>query len=198
MLTKERKQSNYFTPSLSPEAWASLKLASIGGTSDKDLAEVYEVAEETIRKRRSRDKMWAVAVGLKNRALGKAGLKSKHLDNIIPVTVSHKNGIIASKEAENQAVAALQATFADESQSVRHLALQIAQKGLKASLDPSGALLPLLHPSEPAHVKVYADIAKIAGQWGGETQVTVNCAAYAGASVAPLRDETVDSIIDLD
>lgn len=197
MLTKERKNTGHFTPSLSPEAWNALKMASIAGTSDKDLAEVYEVTEPAIRKKRSLDKTWAVAVGLKNRALGKNGVKSKHLDSIVPITSYHKSGINASIGAENAAIGAIQATFADESQSVRLLALQIAQKGMKSALEPDGSLKPALYAQEPAHVKVYAEIAAKAGQWGGETQVTVNCAAYAGASVAPLRDDKDESIIDV-
>ena len=113
MLTKERKKIAAFTPSLSPEAWAALKLASIAGSSDKDLADVYEVTEESIRKKRSRDKTWAVAVGLKNRFLGKVGLKSKHLNDISPnVTARHK-------EAENTSIQAIGATFARLPASLR-------------------------------------------------------------------------------
>lgn len=75
MLTKERKRTDNFTPSLSPEGWAGLKAASIGGTSDKDLAVIYEVADTAIRKKRSNDKAWAVAVGLRNQYLGVQGAK---------------------------------------------------------------------------------------------------------------------------
>lgn len=199
MLTKERtiekpKQpktgKGTFASVLTVEAWNAIKLASVSGTSDDDLADVYEIPANTIAKRRSLDPTWAVAVGLKNRALGKAGLKSKHLK---PFINSQKDVI----KAENQAIQAMQATFADESQSVRLLALQIAQKGMKSALEPDGSLKPALYAQEPAHVKVYAEIAAKAGQWGGETQVTVNCAAYAGASVAPLRDENDASIVDI-
>lgn len=191
MLTKERTKADLFTPSLSPEAWGALKLASISGTSDKDLAEVYEVSEEAIRKKRSRDKLWAVSVGLRNQALGKVGLKSKHLEGLNSVTARHK-------EAEKQAIEAVTATFADESQAARLLALQIGTKGLKSSLEGDGSLKPHLTPTEPAHVKVYAEIAAKAGQWGGDNQITVNCQAYAGASVAREYTDGETSIIDIE
>lgn len=197
MLTKERSRIDNLTSSLSPEAWSALKMASMSGTSDKDLSEVYEVSETAIRTKRSRDKLWAVAVGLRNQALGKVGLKSKHVLALNPDTERNKDGITAAKTAENQAIGAIQATFADESQSVRLLALQIAQKGMKSALEPDGSLKPALYAQEPAHVKVYAEIAAKAGQWGGETQVTVNCAAYAGASVATVKDENDASIVDI-
>lgn len=194
MLTKERQPTGHFAPSLSQEAWGALKLASIAGTSDRDLSEVYEVSEEAIRKKRSRDKAWAIAVGVKNRLMGKSGLKSKHLEAIKPVTpVTERH-----KMAENQSIQVIGATFADESQATRHLALQIAQKGLKSALQSDGSLKPLLEVQEPAHVKVYADIAKIAGQWGGDNQITVNCQAYAGASVARESTDGETSIIDIE
>ena len=190
MLTKERSRIDNLTSSLSTESWAALKLASISGTSDKDLSDVYEVTEDAIRKKRSRDKVWAVSVGLRNQALGKVGLKSKHLKELNPDTARHK-------EAENQAIGAIVATFADESQAARLLALQIGQKGLKSALHGDGSIKAHLEPSEPSHVKIYADIAAKAGQWGSDTQITVNCQAYAGASVASLNSENEDNIMDV-
>lgn len=178
-----------FTSSLSAEAWQAIKNASIGGTSDKDLSDLYEIPVNTIAKRRSLDKVWAVAVGLKNRALGVRGVKSKHLEPFIPV---QKDAI----NAENKAVEALHATFADESQVTRMLALQIGRKGLQAALEGDGSLKPLLQPTEPAHVKSYVDIARIAGSWQPETSITVNCQAFAGASLAR-NDENENTIMDI-
>lgn len=116
----------------------------------------------------------------------------------MPITANHKNDNMAAEKAENQAIQAMGATFADESQATRLLALQIAQKGMKSALQPDGALQPFLHPTEPSHVKIYAEIAAKAGQWGGDNQITVNCQAYAGASVAPLNSESEETIIDLE
>lgn len=189
MLTKER-----FKPQLSKSAWEALRNASMAGTSDKDLAEVYEIAETAIRKRRSDDKTWAVAHGLRRKVLGAQGAVSKHVKAI---TLSHEGTQKEQKEAENQAIQAIVSTFADENAAARLLALQIGQKGLKASLHGDGSLKAHLEPTEPAHVKVYAEIAAKAGQWGGETQVTVNCAAYAGASVHKESTEGEASIVDL-
>jgi len=189
MLTKER-----FKPQLSKAAWEALRNASMAGTSDKDLAEVYEIAETAIRKRRSDDKTWAVAHGLRRKVLGAQGAVSKHVKAI---TLSHEGTQKEQNDAENASLGAIAATFADEVQAARLLALQIGTKGLKSSLEGDGSLKPHLAPTEPAHVKVYADIAAKAGHWGGDTQVTVNCQAYAGASVAPLGNENEESIIDV-
>lgn len=183
-------------PVLTKEAWSALRDASMSGTSDKDLAEVYEIAEGAIRAKRFLDKTWAVAHGLRRKALGAQGKVSKHVTDLI--TQSNKGDIMPSKLEENRAIQAIQATFADESQSTKLLALQIAQKGLKSALHGDGALKTHLEPTEPAHVKIYADIAAKAGQWGADTQITVNCQAYAGASMASLNSENEDSIIDLE
>ena len=99
-------------------------------------------------------------------------------------------------EAENRASAALHATFADESQVTRMLALQIGRKGMQAALESDGSLKPLLQPTEPSHVKVYADIAAKAGSYQPETSITVNCQAFAGASLAR-NDENENTIMDI-
>jgi hypothetical protein len=108
-----------------------------------------------------------------------------------------KRDIKPADNGEKQAIQAITATFADESQATKLLALQIAQKGLKSALLPDGSLKPLLEVQEPAHVKIYAEIAAKAGQWGGDNQITVNCQAYAGSVIAPLGNESEESIIDV-
>lgn len=164
----------------------------MAGTSDKDLAEVFEIAETAIRKRRSDDKTWAVAHGLRRKVLGAQGAVSRHVKAI---TLSHEG---TQNDAENASLGAIAATFADEVQAARLLALQIGTKGLKSSLDSEGGLKPHLSPTEPAHVKVYAEIAAKAGQWGGDNQIIVNCQAYAGASVARGSTDGETSIIDIE
>lgn len=200
MQTLDKPKRKVGEPVLSREAWDSLKMASISGTSDKDLAEIYEIAEGAIRARRMHDKTWAVAHGLRRKALGTQGAVSKHVKALTKSADSNKDANISAQnaeKAEKQAIQAIQATFADESQAARLLALQIGTKGLKSSLDGEGGLKPHLAPKEPAHVKVYAEIAAKAGQWGGDNQVTINCQAYAGSVIAPLSNESEDSIIDV-
>ena len=193
----EKPKRKIGEPQLSRASWNALRMASISGTSDSDLSAVYEIAETAIRKRRSEDKTWAVAHGLRRKALGGQGLVSRHVKALITKEPeAHKYDIKDDSEAENKAVGAIVATFADESQVTRMLALQIAQKGLKSALDKEGALLPLLHPTEPSHVKAYADIARIAGSWQPETSITVNCQAFAGASLAR-NDENENTIMDI-
>ena len=200
MQTLEKPKRKVGEPVLSPESWESLRTASISGTSDKDLAEVYEIAEGAIRARRMHDKTWAVAHGLRRKALGTQGAVSKHVKALTKPAESNKDANISSQnveKAEKQAIQAIQATFADESQAAKLLALQIGTKGLRASLEGDGGLKPHLAPTEPAHVKIYADIAGKAGQWGADTQITVNCQAYAGASLAGLNSENEGNIMDI-
>lgn len=47
---------------LPPEEWEALKLANIRGATDEQLARQFEVTEESIRKRRSRDPVWQAAM----------------------------------------------------------------------------------------------------------------------------------------
>ena len=192
--TLEKPKRVIGEPQLSRESWEALRMASISGTSDEDLSAVYEIAETAIRKKRSLDKTWSVAHGLRRQALGGTrGPVSKHVKAI---TSSHENDKISETEAENKAVQAIAATFADESQVTRMLALQIGRKGMQAALESDGSLKPLLQPTEPAHVKAYADIARIAGSWQPETSITVNCQAFAGASLAR-NDENENTIMDV-
>ena len=190
----KKKKSHSRESVLSPEAWASLRAASMSGTSDSDLAEVYEVKEATIRKRRSLDKAWSIATGLRRRSIGGQGPVSQHVKAITSIT---KPGGMTKDQVEKAEIGAIIATFSDENQAARLLSLQIAQKGLRASLEGDGGLKAHLAPTEPQHVKVYADIAAKAGQWGADTQITVNCQAYAGAAVARENTDEAASILDV-
>lgn len=191
--TLEKPKRKIGEPQLSRASWDALRMASISGTSDSDLSAVYEIAETAIRKRRSEDKTWAIAHGLRRKALGGQGSVSQHVKAL---TATHKDDKISETEAENKAVSAIVATFADESQVTRMLALQIGKKGMQAALESDGSLKPLLQPTEPAHVKVYADIAAKAGSCQPETSITVNCQAFAGASLAR-NDENENTIMDI-
>ena len=197
MNTKE----NPFRAKLSKASWDALRTASIAGTSDSDLSAVYEIAEGAIRAKRFKDKTWAVAHGLRRKALGGQGAVSQHVSALILTKGAKGNNYDLksaenTEKSENQSIQAMGATFADESQVTRMLALQIGRKGMQAALEGDGSLKPMLQPTEPAHVKVYADIAAKAGSWQPETSITVNCQAFAGASLAR-NDENENTIMDI-
>jgi hypothetical protein len=107
-------------PILSEEQWETIKLASVKGVSDSDLAVEFGVSNDSIRQRRHRDPIW------------KAALTGCH-------GLSQKPEILAEKQenAQNtsQIAQKLAVTVADSISKLgeqnRLLALQIAGKGLK-------------------------------------------------------------------
>jgi hypothetical protein len=107
-------------PILSEEQWETIKLASVKGVSDSDLAAEFGVSNDSIRQRRHRDPIW------------KAALTGCH-------GLSQKPEILAEKQenAQNtsQIAQKLAVTVADSISKLgeqnRLLALQIAGKGLK-------------------------------------------------------------------
>jgi hypothetical protein len=107
-------------PILSEEQWETIKLASVKGVSDSDLAAQYGVSNDSIRQRRHRDPVW------------KAALTGCH-------GLSQKPEILAEKQenAQNtsQIAQKLALTVSDSISKLgeqnRLLALQIAGKGLK-------------------------------------------------------------------
>ena len=107
-------------PILSEEQWETIKLASVKGVSDSDLAAQYGVSNDSIRQRRHRDPVW------------KAALTGCH-------GLSQKPEILAEKQenAQNtsQIAQKLAVTVSDSISKLgeqnRLLALQIAGKGLK-------------------------------------------------------------------
>lgn len=111
------------TPVLTDEQWEALRLLSIKGISDNELAERFSVDPATIRQKRFRDDVWKAAwEGIRGKG---HELSQKEPEKADSASLAQK---VASTVSENIASIATANNL---------LALQIAQKGLqKASLAP--------------------------------------------------------------
>lgn len=142
------------------QQWEEIKIASIAGVEDAELAEKYEVTRETIRFRRHKDPMWAEAVKARRELVNRKQ------------TEGSGTALLAKKAAS---------TIAESHQSLslsnRLLASQIAAKALQRG---SGAI-------DSLEVENFGDlekIVKIAALAGGWNQPQVNVAqsfAFGGS-----------------
>jgi hypothetical protein len=80
---------------ISNEAWEALRIASIKGVPDSELAETFGVTREAIRKRRSRDEFWSAVFTPPAGAPGSRELLQKEQES----QVSHEKAEIAQKAA---------------------------------------------------------------------------------------------------
>jgi hypothetical protein len=105
------------TPVLNDDSWEALRLLSIKGVSDSELAARFDVDAATIRQRRCRDEIWRAAMeGQKkeSHALSQKVEKSPPVASLAAKVASTVSESIASLGESN-----------------RLLALQIAAKGLR-------------------------------------------------------------------
>lgn len=108
---------------LSPQEWEAVKLTSIKGVPDSEIAAQFGITNEAIRQRRFRDPVWKAANELK---------------------VGRCNEVSQREEKEQETASLAQKVASAVSENVASiaaannlLALQIAQKGLqKANLAP--------------------------------------------------------------
>lgn len=108
---------------LSPEQWDAVKLTSIKGVPDSEIASQFGITCEAIRQRRFRDPVWKAANEVKVSRYN--DLSQKEPEKADSASLAQK---VASTVSENIASIATANNL---------LALQIAQKGLqKASLAP--------------------------------------------------------------
>lgn len=106
------------TPVLTDEQWEALRLLSIKGVPDTELAERFQVDSGTIRQKRHRDEVWKAAwEGIRG--------KGNELSQKAPETAEIAQKV-ASTVSEN---------IARLGEQNRILALQIAGKGLKQAND---------------------------------------------------------------
>jgi len=105
---------------LSDEQWEAVKLASVKGVSDSDLAVEFGISNDSIRQRRHRDPIWKAAL------TGCHGLSQK------PEILAEKqeNAQNTSQIAQKLAVS-VSDSISKLGEQNRLLALQIAGKGLK-------------------------------------------------------------------
>ena len=88
------------TPVLNDESWEALRLLSIKGVSDNDLAERFNVDAATIRQKRFRDEIWKSAwEGIKGKSneLSQKGAETASLAKKVASTISESaEGLSAS------------------------------------------------------------------------------------------------------
>lgn len=87
-----------------------LKLASIRGVTDKELAEDYQIAETAIRKKRSRDAGWAAIVSQKRASMTQRAVTAQSQEAVETL----KNSVDRSLETIAQENPLLIARFAHE------------------------------------------------------------------------------------
>jgi hypothetical protein len=144
---------------ISDEAWEALRIASIKGVPDSELAETFGVTREAIRKRRSRDEFWSAVFTPPAGAPGSRELLQKEQES----QASHEKAEIAQKAASSVQEAIASGKVANEL-----LLLQIASKGLKQA---DGNLPQVKAWSD---IKAIADIvSKIGPQAQASVQVNV-------------------------
>ena len=147
------------TPVLTDEQWEALRLLSIKGVPDTELAERFQVDSGTIRQKRHRDEVWKAAwegIRGKGNELSQKGSEAASLAKKVSATISEN----VSSLSENNLL----------------LANQLAQKGIqRAILAIEGVEL-----ENMADIERAVKIAAIAGKWN-QPQVSVNQAfAFGG------------------
>ena len=164
---------------LSPAEWEAIKLASVKGVSDNELAEQYQVTRESIRQRRFRDPVWSAACQASNQVI-KGTCNDVSQKEVETASLARK---VASSISESAAALGEQNLL---------LASQIAKKGL---LRASGEIdhLPI---ENIADIERIFKMAALAGKWN-QPQISVNQAfAFGGgqddADVVNIETEIVE------
>lgn len=139
---------------LPPEQWEALRISSIRGSSDEQLARQFEVTRESIRMRRMRDPAW------------KAALAAKPTESI-----GNKENVTT-----NVTAAAIQASVADSlRQNGEQTSLRVSQIALR-SVQSAPDTLPCETASD---LKTFLSAARIAaGMDKAQPEVRVNVAMF--------------------
>lgn len=101
--------------------WAAIKVLSIRGVTDNELAERYNVTQQAIRVRRFRDPLWRAATKIPN------------LNNEPP-----KHAV--TKEAARQVEAVISTNLLQNGERSTLLASQLATEALQAAADAPGSI----------------------------------------------------------
>ena len=84
---------------LPPDIWHAIKMASITGVSDSDLAAKFHVAEGTIRKRRFDDPLWKAALARDHVTKRNNALSAAHLTTTLAERGQKANNHLAKVAA---------------------------------------------------------------------------------------------------
>lgn len=146
-------------PVLNDEQWEALRLLSIKGVPDNDLAERFQIDSGTIRQKRHRDEIWKSAwegIRGKSNEMSQKGSESAFLAKKVASTISEN----ASSLSENNLL----------------LANQLAQKGIQRALSAIDGV----EIENMADIERAVKIAAVAGKWS-QPIVNVNQAfAFGG------------------
>lgn len=145
---------------LSPQEWEAVKLTSIKGVPDQDIAEQFGITCEAIRQRRFRDPVWKAAMEAKG---GNCHVVSQKAPETAEIAQK-----VASTVSEN---------IARLGEQNRLLALQIAGKGLKQANDAPPEV------QSWQDVKALMDIVSKAAGLEGSNAVQVNILNDSACSV---------------
>ena len=159
---------------LSPEAWEAVRIASVKGVPDQELAEQFGITCESIRQRRFRDPIWKAAFEAKSAPCH---------------TLSQKGGKTPDSVSLAEKVAStVQESIASLGESNRLLALEIAGKGLRAA----DAAPPEVTSWQD--VKALVDIVHKASGMESGNAVQVNVLSSGGYDFSPASVEMAESI----
>ena len=173
---------------ISPDIWEAIRLSSIKGVPDSELADRFGVTRQAIRKRRSRDDIWSAAY---TPPIGSPGSKSTNFEpesqgvtegsgDCLPAVSPVPAVTLAQKVAST-----VQENIASLAENNRLLALQLASKGLKKA-DHS---LPDI--ATWADVKTIYEISHKASGLDSGNSVQVNVLANGGCEFIPSSVENM-------
>ena len=156
---------------LSPEAWGAVRIASVKGVTDQELASQFGITCESIRQRRFRDPIWKAASEAKSAPCNAVSQKGEN----VPPAAS-----LAEKVAST-----VSESIASLGESNRLLALQIASKGLKqADQAPPDV-------TSWQDVKALVDIVHKASGMDSGQNVQVNVLSSGGYEFSPASAESM-------
>lgn len=157
---------------LSPAEWEAIKIASIRGVSDDELAAQYDIQTAAIRKRRSRDAVWSGVA-----AKGAFG------NPVTRVSQESQNTQIAEKAGQSVAL-----SLAERGEQCRSRLLDLALKGVEKAHQAD------LQVTDWQHVKTITEIAAKAGNWQSEQASASIQVLFTGAESVPTFDAEAEVV----
>lgn len=152
---------------LTPAEWEAVKVASLRGVPDADLARQFGVEQASIRKRRSRDAMWAAACG--GVQIGKGVQPEGRQGGRKPPSQETVTKLQNVTEMAEKAAESVTLSLAERGEICRNRLLQLAQKGIEKAHKTD---LPVTSWQD---AKTITEIAAKAAGWDkAEAQVSVN------------------------
>jgi hypothetical protein len=141
---------------ISPAEWQALKVASIRGVSDAELAAEYGVTEGAIRVRRARDPVWGAVFTPQKQQMKREDVNATRLQQVVTKSIAEKG------------------------ENCRNRLLDLAKTGIEKAIS---ADLPVESWQD---AKIVAEIASKAAGWAGETGPQVQVLFTGGTNTPTL------------